>query len=179
MLLLSTGRRASEVRILTWKDLLISDGGITIHFRCKGGKELYDRLGPRVARALLGYVQAMFQDELQLPASASDGQIAQEQPIWLSFSHKRYHQLLSQRGLADIFARSFGTTNMHATRHTFALTMLNAGAPIVEIMQRLGHSNIATTSCYLNSVASANNRFASHVLDEIGIVDEEEGAFGL
>ena len=173
LLLLSTGRRASEVRVLRWKDLLIFDGGITIRFHCKGGKELYDHLEPRVVHALLSYLQAMFHDDPAGLSPAPDLQVAPEQPIWLSFSHKRYLQPLSQRGLADIFQRYFGMTKIHATRHTFALTMLQSGAPIQEIMQRLGHNNIATTSRYLNSLASADNRFASHILDEMGIPEND------
>jgi site-specific recombinase XerD len=174
LLLLSTGRRASEVRQLQWKDLFIYDGGITIHFHCKGGKELYDHLEPRVVRAMLVYLKAMFQYVPMRSSLASGSLMAPEQPLWLSLSHKRYRQGLSQRGLADIFEHYFGMTKLHATRHTFALTMLKAGATILEIMQRLGHSNIATTSRYLNSLASAENRLASHVLDEMGFASEEE-----
>src|SRR5581483_1416892 len=92
-----------------------------------------------------------------------------QQPLWLSLSHKRYRQQLSQRGLADIFERYFGMTRIHATRHTFALMMLKSGAPILEIMHRLGHKNIATTSLYLNTLVSAENAFACKLLDEMGI----------
>ena len=65
-------------------------------------------------------------------------------------------------------------TKIHATRHTFALNMLKAGATILEIMQRLGHANIATTSRYLNSLASAENRLVSSVLDAMGIAKEQD-----
>lgn len=174
LLLLATGRRASEVRELTGKDLFLYDGGITIRFHCKGGKEFYDHLEQRVVRAFLAYLKAMFPSDSKKPFSPSHTWLAPEQPIWLSLSHKRFRCPLSQRGLADIFERYFGTTNIHATRHTFALTMLQSGASILEIMQRLGHKNIATTSRYLNSLASADNRFASQVLDDMGIVDEED-----
>ncbi len=172
LLLLATGRRASEVRQLRWKDLFLYDGGITIRFHCKNGKELYDHLEPRVVRAMLVYLQAMFQYDPAHSALSQGSLIAPDQPLWLSLSHKRYRQGLSQRGLADIFERYFGMTKIHATRHTFALNMLKAGATILEIMQRLGHANIATTSRYLNSLASAENRLAAHVLDVMGFVDE-------
>lgn len=144
-----------------WKDLLIFDGSITIHFHCKEGEELYDHLEPRVVRALLAYLKAMFDFEPKERSSQPEALIAPAQPIWLSLSHKRYLCPLSQRGLADIFERYFGMTKLYATRHTFALTMLKAGATLLEIMQRLGHSNIATTSRYLDSLASADNDFAS------------------
>jgi site-specific recombinase XerD len=50
--------------------------------------------------------------------------------------------------------------------------MLKSGATILDIMHRLGHANIATTSIYLKSLASAENTFASKVLNEMGIDDE-------
>ncbi len=166
LLLLGTGRRGSEVRQLRWKDLQFHENGITIRFRCKGGNDLYDTLEPRVARALLAYLNAMFhydpQERLRAPLNL-------DQPLWLSFSHKRFLQPLSQRGMADIFKRYFGMTKIHATRHTFALMMLKSGATILDIRDRLGHANIATTNRYLNSLVSAENTFASKLLDEMGI----------
>ena len=159
LLLLGTGRRGSEVRQITWKDIQIHDGGITILFHCKGGKDLFDALETRVARALLAYLKVMFSYD---PQEQSATVIDPEQPLWLSLSHKRYRQPLSQRGLADIFKRYFGMTTLHTTRHTFALMMLKSGATILDIRNRLGHANIATTSRYLNSLVSAENTFASY-----------------
>src|SRR5450631_3837131 len=60
LLLLATGRRGSEVRLLKWKDLQFHEDVITIHFHCKGGKELYDTLEPRIVRAIVSYLKAMF-----------------------------------------------------------------------------------------------------------------------
>ncbi|GCE15082.1 tyrosine recombinase XerC [Tengunoibacter tsumagoiensis] len=168
LLLLGTGRRGSEVRQLTWQDLQFRDGEITICFRCKGGKYLYDTLEPRVVRALLTYLKVMFSFN---PEEQSTVTIDPAQPLWLSLSHKRYRQAISQRGLADIFKRYFGMTTIHATRHTFALMMLKSGATIVDIRDRLGHTNIATTSRYLHSLTSDENTFASTILDEMGIED--------
>jgi integrase len=173
LLLLGTGRRGSEVRLLKWKDVQFHDGEITMHFHCKGGKELYDTLEPRVVRAVLAYLKAMFHYDPQEQHSSCSVVMDPEQPLWLSLSHKRYLQPLSQRGLADIFQRYFGMTKIHATRHTFALMMLKSGATILEIMHRLGHTNIATTSLYLNSLVSAENAFACNLLDEMGIEDGE------
>jgi integrase len=172
LLLLGTGRRGSEVRLLKWKDLQFHDDGITIHFHCKGGKELYDTLEPRVVRAILAYLKTMFHYDPKEVHSACPTAIETEQSLWLSLSHKRYRQPLSQRGLADIFERYFGMTKIHATRHTFALMMLKSGATILDIMHRLGHNNISTTSRYLNSLMSAENAFAGKLLDEMGIIDE-------
>lgn len=174
LLLLGTGRRGSEVRLLKWKDVHFHDGVITLHFHCKGGKELSDTLEPRVARAFLSYLKAMFHYDPKEQHSSRGVLLALEQPLWLSLSHKRYLQPLSQRGLADIFKRYFGITRVHATRHTFALMMLKSGATVVDIMHRLGHNNLATTSRYLHSLISAENTFASPLLDAMGIEDDEK-----
>ena len=173
LLLLGTGRRGSEVRLLKWKDVQFHDDEITIRFHCKGGKELYDTLEPRVVRALLSYFKVMFHYDLIEQHASCSVVMDPEQSLWLSLSHKRFLQPLSQRGLADIFERYFGMTKIHATRHTFALMMLKSGATIMDIMHRLGHANVATTSRYLTSLVSAENAFASKVLNEMGIEDDE------
>ncbi len=172
LLLLGTGRRGSEVRQLTWQDMQIYDGGITLRFHCKGGKTLYDTLEPRVVRSLLTYVKMMFSYDPQEQIYSPGAVLNPEQPLWLSLSHKRYRQQLSQRGLANIFERYFGTSRIHATRHTFALMMLKSGATILDIRNRLGHTNIATTSRYLNELVSAENAFAEKLLDQMGIGDD-------
>jgi integrase len=169
LLLLGTGRRGSEVRLLRWKDVQVHDGEITIYFHCKGGKILPDTLDPRVAHAMFEYLRTMFHYDPKRSPNTSRAVLDPEQPLWLSLSHKRYRQPLSQRGLADIFERYFGITRLHTTRHTFALMMLKSGATILDIMQRLGHNNIATTGRYLNSLTSSTNIFASMVLNEMGI----------
>jgi site-specific recombinase XerD len=57
LLLLATGRRGSEVRLFKWKDLQFHEDVITIHFHCKGGKELCDTLEPRIVRAIVSYLK--------------------------------------------------------------------------------------------------------------------------
>lgn len=173
LLLLGTGRRGSEVRLLKWKDLQFHDETITICFHCKGGKELSDTLEPRVVRALMSYLKAMFQYDPKKQDTSCSVRMDHEQPLWLSLSHKRYRQPLSQRGLADIFERYFGMTTVHSTRHTFALMMLKSGATLLDIMHRLGHTNIATTNRYLTCLVSAENAFASKLLDAMGIENDE------
>jgi integrase/recombinase XerD len=173
LLLLGTGRRGSEVRLLKWKDLQLHDETITICFHCKGGKELSDTLEPRVVRALMSYLKVMFQYDPKERDTSCSVRMDPEQSLWLSLSHKRYRQPLSQRGLADIFERYFGMTTVHSTRHTFALMMLKSGATLLDIMHRLGHANIATTNRYLTCLVSAENAFASKLLDAMGIEDED------
>ncbi len=55
-----------------------------------------------------------------------------------------------------------------------AWNMLKAGATILEIMQRLGHTIIAATSRSLNSLASAENRLTPAILDVMGFTGERD-----
>lgn len=160
----STGRRASEVLALQWKHVqeIKEEGTAIIHFeRCKGNKGMYDTLEPRVWKALREYLQVVICRELSL--------IDKEQYLWLSFSFKNFKQPLTQRGLADVFMKHFGTMKIHTTRHTFAHQMEKTGASMTDIQGRLGHSNVATTGRYLQRLRSSVNEHASALLDSLGI----------
>ncbi len=167
LVLLSTGRRSGELLSLQRKHLQIDQGSTTVRFdHCKGGKRMNDKLDPRVHQALLDYLLAVYDCPLE--------NIDKEQYIWLSLSHQSYKKPLSQRGLTDIFKRRFHTSKVHSTRHAFALTMFQSGASLTDIQNRLGHSNVATTGKYLQSLQSPENPHISSVLDNLGIEPEKK-----
>ncbi len=160
----STGRRASEVLSLQWKhvEMLPEEGTAILHFEhCKGGKNMFDKLEPRVWRAFRDYLHAVIARELTT--------INPEQYLWLSFSLKNFKQPLTQRGLADVFMKHFHTMKIHTTRHTFAHSMQKAGAKTRDIKKRLGHSSEATTERYLEQLASAENEYATVLMDYFGV----------
>lgn len=161
LIFISTGRRAHEMLRMQWRDVHINGAKITIQFHCKGNKEMSDQLEPRAARAFLTYVHAMFQQDL--------ARLEPEQYIWLSLSMKNFKQPLTQRGLADIFQKRLGTMKIHTTRHTFAHNSAKSGASVIDIQQRLGHSNPAITGRYLQSLNRAENEHVSDLLDFLGI----------
>ena len=47
--------------------------------------------------------------------------------------------------------------------------MLKAKADVRDIQQRLGHANLATTGIYLDALQSAENPYASAVVDLFGL----------
>jgi site-specific recombinase XerD len=51
----------------------------------------------------------------------------------------------------------------HCLRHTFASWALQAGATLAEVQEALGHSNIATTAIYLQTVPG----YGSGVVDAL------------
>lgn len=162
LLLISTGRRASEVLGLQWKDIHIDSDGVIVHFdHCKGGIKMRDRLESRVAKPLLEYQRSLMKQDLHL--------VEPERFVWVSLSMKNFMKPLTQRGLADIFKSRLGTMKVHTTRHTFAYNMDKSGASTTDIQERLGHSSVATTGKYLKQLKSDENKHASKLLDFLGI----------
>jgi len=157
-LLLSTGRRASEIANLTSSDIDISPQAVTITSTAKGGKIMHDTLATSVARAVRDYLDSVYPDGL--PDNA---------PIFVSFSKRNKGQRITTQTVADICQRYLGTSKVHATRHTFAATMERAGAPLSTIQDRLGHANAATTSRYLHALSSGSNPYIDQLVAAMGI----------
>lgn len=165
LVLYSTGRRAHEVLSLQWKHVEQIEDTAILHFEhCKGDKTMYDKLEPRVWYALKDYLRSAIMRDL--------AQLHPEQCLWVSFSMKNFKQPLTQRGLADVFKKHFGTMHVHVMRHTFAHQMEQSGASVTDIQERLGHSSPATTGRYLRRLRIAENKYVSAMLDSLGIEEE-------
>lgn len=96
---------------------------------------------PSAAQALAYYLengrpQLINDDEEQALFLNHRGQRLTRQGLWLIV--KRY---VKQVGIK-------GTVTPHTLRHSFATHMLNAGAGLREVQERLGHANLSTTQVY-------------------------------
>ena len=65
------------------------------------------------------------------------------------------HQAADKAGIQRIYAhdknkRPLNVVSPHSLRHAHAVTALDAGVPLNDLLAQLGHSNLATTSVYLN-----------------------------
>ncbi len=158
----TTGRRSFELANLRLGDLTNVGEKICILWRrCKGGKVMSDILAPQVIVAIVAYLVALYDDFNSLPP---------ETPIWLSFARNETRgQPLGKAAISDIVKKHFGTTKVHATRHTFAVNMEAAGAKLSDIGARLGHSNLSTTSDYMKRMHAAENAFAEKLAEGFGI----------
>jgi len=75
---------------------------------------------------------------------------------------------VSARTLERICEKYFHTSKFHATRHTWAVTIHKKGATLSDIGRGLGHSNLKTTSDYLEEQLSHENPYVQVLEDEFG-----------
>lgn len=160
----NTGRRVAELAALEWRDVTLAAGRATVTWRhCKGGKVMHDTLDESVTGALLAWLYAAYGAEL--------GSLAPDAPLWLALSRNAQGQRrsITPQAIADIWEKRLKTSKVHASRHTFAVNMERAGAPLTEIQRRLGHANIATTSRYMDDLASDVNPYAAELAALYGL----------
>lgn len=161
VVLFNTGRRVSEVSDLRCGDISIAGDSVTITWqRCKGGKTMRDIVDPHVAQALIDYLTSIYGNEL-----------AAEAPVWISFSrfNGKKREAIGTQAIAAVCEKYLNISKVHATRHSFAILMEEAGARLSDIGERLGHSNLATTSRYMQRLHSAENAFAEKIAISLGI----------
>jgi integrase len=163
---LYTGRRASELVGLRGADLQIQGKGkttrILLRFHCKGGKIEYNRLDEETSMVLLEYLHAQFGKHLLT--------IAPDAPIWVSYSRQNPGKPISPQTLSAICRDTLGTSKNHALRHTFTVAMIRAHAPITDIADALGHTDIKVTQLYTKEVdKSADNLYGKKIVTRFGI----------
>ena len=161
-LALATGRRVSELANLRYGHIQKQgETALIIWERCKGNKQMSDILQVKTTNALYEYLYALYGKDLY--------QAPKESPIWVSFSDRNKGQPISARTLQRICEKHLGTSKMHATRHIWAVTMHKKGATLAEIGRGLGHSNLKTTSDYLEEHLGNTNKYAATLEAEFGI----------
>lgn len=164
--LLSTGRRVSEVAGLTKKHLTFSGEQIKIIFPRNKGTEMKDTLTPEVSAILNRWLAVFYQDTF---ATLPD-----DTPVWVNVHHASHRGAqLQYHGFAGVCKHYLGTSRVHATRHTFAILMEVAGAKLTDIQQRLGHKNTATTGIYMNKLTLDRNTFADKLTELLGLAGRD------
>jgi len=159
---LATGRRVSELANLRYGHIQKQgDTTLVIWERCKGNKQMSDILQVQTTKVLYEYLHALYGKDLY--------QAAKESPVWVSFSDRNKGKAISTQTIQRICEKYLGTSKMHATRHTWAVTMHKKGATLAEIGRGLGHSNLKTTSDYLEEHLGNTNKYAATLEAEFGI----------
>ncbi len=143
-LALTTSRRVGELANLTWSDLRLERGQLVAYWIGKGNKPLRDTISPET-RALLDE----YREELERTMRERGQTISTDCPVFVSLSNNHYGGKLTVQGLEYISQCVLAISKFHATRHTAAVTLDEQQVSLYEIMRLLGHSNIKTTSDYL------------------------------
>lgn len=158
---LATGRRVGELAAMRYGHLTWAGTTVIVRWpRCKGNKTMTDTLPTKTTAALLEYLHAIYGKDLT--------GLGGDAPIWVSFSDRNQGQAVSTRTLQRICDAHFHTSKFHATRHTWAVTMHKTGARLADIGRGLGHSNLKTTSDYLEEQLSHENPYAETLEEAFG-----------
>jgi site-specific recombinase XerD len=178
-----TARRNSEIRELRWGDIL-SDGK-QYQTRTKGKKDHFEKadLPTPVYSALVDY----------LKASGRLDTIQPDDYIFIAHSDRARHlknrsgeSIVSSDyapGVAPLSSREAGRVlkkyarraglddskiHLHVLRHSAAMLLQDAGAPLEEISKILGHANYNTTRIYLDHMRGKKNAYWKKVEAIIG-----------
>ena len=164
LVLLTTGRRVSEMASLTREQMTWVGKQIELHFpRTKGNKSISDLLSLEVSEALTDWLVDYYHTRVltRLPA---------ETPLWVDLRHpSRRGQPLGYDGFAGICEKYLGTSKVHTTRGSFTIMMLEADAKLHEVQHRLQHENAATTGMYAGKLQQGANPYAGKLAEKLGL----------
>jgi site-specific recombinase XerD len=157
-----TGRRLSELTGVQWQHVTMQGKTIIVKWvRCKGNKTMTDVLPAKVASILLTFLQSEYGRNLE--------RIKPESYLFQSHSRRNQAGRLSAQALSDICMERLGVSQVHTTRHSFAVNSEKAGYSLSEIGDQLGHSNLATTSNYMKQKRRNIHAHADTLSDMLGI----------
>ena len=150
MMYTSTGLRREEVMGLRGRDVQVTEEGLVIGGRVKGGRyrarEVRD---PETRAALLDYLAAAGRLHV-LKADA---------PVWTRHDNpKLAGEPLTSHAFArnlKLYARKVGIDNvhLHQTRHTFGRIVAEETGSMTATQDALDHANLSTTTVYVQRIA--------------------------
>ncbi len=73
------------------------------------------------------------------------------------------------RTLSNIVASHLPTSKVHALRHTFTVGMLRSGAPLTDVADHLGHTDIKITRLYAKELTGDENKYGEQLEKRFGI----------
>ena len=148
------GLRASEVSLLQREDIQSKQGRIYIH-RVKGSISKAYPIQPEDLRQIRAYLRTRKDTSPYLFISRRG----------MPLERRSYWDLMQKYGkLTDIPKAKW---RFHALRHSIAVHLLDAGADVAFVQDRLGHANIQNTMIYMRYTtvtrdAQTRELFASH-----------------
>ena len=160
--LLNTGLRVTELCDLRVRDTPFGLGRNVIEvYRGKNDKDRTVPIGTRLAKEVKKYINSVRPKTVPRHVNRNDV----NKPLFYSPRSQPYkrHALNWAIGLA---ARKAGITKPitpHKLRHTFATNTLTRGVHLDRLRRLMGHSNIVTTSKYLDIVEELDTKLGEQI----------------
>lgn len=152
ILMLSTAARIGAILDLTWDRVDLDRGQINLR---------RDSTGPRKGRATVPINAGLRAALIQAQAAALSDSVVEFAAGPVQSIRRGFQAAVSRAGLADV--------TPHVLRHTAAVHMAEAGVPIGEISQYLGHSNSSITERVYARYSPTHLQKAAQVLDFVKI----------
>jgi integrase len=131
-----TGIRQSELLRLTWKEINLDSGQLTI-LKAKNKT-------PRTVHVPATAVEALRKLKKAKVVSLNVFLLASGSPLKTSVLQKRWHKIFEEAGLEDF--------HWHDLRHSCASFLARSGASLLEIASVLGHKSISMVKRYAHLV---------------------------
>jgi len=160
VVLWSTGLRSAELCALRWADIDLDQGSLLVR-KGKGGKQRLLFLNDRLWDDLRRYHQRLGGDA--------------NEPVFCALTNNQHtanspKRALSQSALVDMIRHHVNRVGItkkvspRTLRHTFATQMLEAGVPIDDIKEMLGHDDETETCIYIHvTVEAAKQLLENHI----------------
>lgn len=150
------GLRASEVSLLQRDDINEKQGRIYIH-RVKGSISKAYPIQPEDSRLIRSYLRTRKDDSPYLFTTNRN----------MPLERRSYWDLMQKYGKLSELPKE--KLRFHALRHSIAVHLLDAGADVAFVQDRLGHANIQNTMVYMRYTivtrdAQTRKLFSSHLI---------------
>lgn len=161
---MATGRRREEIISLRGRDVRLTNDGLEVGGRMKGGRY-------RTMKVEDGEVKAALLDYLievkRLHVLKTDA------PLWTRHDHPKFagEALTSHAFVKNLkrYARDAGVgdVHLHQTRHTFARIVQEETGSFNETQEALDHENLATTRVYVQRIAVKADKHSRKVAERM------------
>lgn len=161
---LGTGVRVSEARALTWPDVDLVNLTVTVS---KAVNRLTGKVGPTKS----GRTRVIDLPDELVPVLVAHRarQRPREQHVCTSATSGRVPSYSSLRSFVTSLCEAAGVTplGMHSLRHSYATLALEAGVPLKEVSEALGHSSVAITAEIYTHALNERRRRAANAMGAI------------
>ena len=153
---LHVAARLSELAALRWADVWSANGRWYLSIEGKGGKQRDAAVPPEALQALFAWRAYLAYPPLPLGGRGEDSPVfrrafgTSNAPLTARGLAKSLKSAFMRADVATGAGGALASLHAHLFRHTAATGWLVGGADLASVAAQLGHSDVSTTSVYLN-----------------------------